>query len=60
MCRAFGEPLSIEELELAAPASGQIQVRVLASAIWMAVDSSQLGYDKRDVRGLAYRCIGFV
>ena len=25
----------------------------LATAIWMAVDSSQLGYDKRDVRGLA-------
>ena len=26
---------------------------VLASAIWMAVDASQLGYDKRDIRGLA-------
>jgi Zn-dependent alcohol dehydrogenase len=33
VCRAFGEPLSIEELQLASPASGQIQVRVLASAI---------------------------
>ncbi|MBP7287001.1 MAG: SHOCT domain-containing protein [Nannocystaceae bacterium] len=26
---------------------------VLASAAWMAVDAAQLGYDKRDVRGLA-------
>jgi hypothetical protein len=26
---------------------------VLASSIWMGVDASRLGYDKRDVRGLA-------
>lgn len=26
---------------------------VLATSIWMAVDASQLGYDKRDVPGLA-------
>lgn len=26
---------------------------VLATSIWMAVDSSQLGYDKRDIGGLA-------
>lgn len=26
---------------------------VLASAIWMGVDASALGYDKRDIRGLA-------
>ncbi|MCX4240319.1 SHOCT domain-containing protein [Paraliomyxa miuraensis] len=26
---------------------------VLVSAIWMAVDSSNLGYDKRDLKGLA-------
>lgn len=33
MCRSFGEPLSIENLDLAAPLSGQIQVKVLASAV---------------------------
>jgi len=32
-CRAFGEPLPIENLHLAAPKSGQVQVRVLASAV---------------------------
>jgi hypothetical protein len=26
---------------------------VLGSSIWMAVDASQLGYDKRDIRGIA-------
>ena len=26
---------------------------VIATSIWMAVDASQLGYDKRDLRGLA-------
>jgi hypothetical protein len=26
---------------------------VLGSAIWMGVDSAQLGYDKRDIRGIA-------
>ena len=26
---------------------------VLGSAIWMAVDASQLGYDKRDIKGIA-------
>ena len=33
MCRAFGEPLSIENLHLASPKSGQVQVKVLASAV---------------------------
>ena len=33
VCRAFGEPLSIEQLHLAAPQSGQVQVKVLASAV---------------------------
>lgn len=33
MCREFGEPLSIETLHLAPPRSGQVQIRVLASAI---------------------------
>jgi len=33
VCRAFGEPLSIENLLLAEPQSGQVQVQVLASAV---------------------------
>ena len=33
VCRTFGEPLSLENLYLAAPKSGQVQVKVLASAI---------------------------
>lgn len=33
VCRAFGEPLMIEELDLAPPVAGQVQVRVLASAV---------------------------
>lgn len=33
VCRTFGTPLSIENLHLAAPKSGQVQVKVLASAI---------------------------
>lgn len=33
VCREFGAPLSIEELYLAAPKSGQVQVKVLASAV---------------------------
>lgn len=33
VCRAFGEPLTIEELQLAPPGDGQIQVKVLASAV---------------------------
>ena len=33
VCRAFGEPLSIEQLHLGAPQSGQVQVKILASAI---------------------------
>lgn len=33
VCRTFGGPLTIEDLFLAAPASGQIQVKVLASAV---------------------------
>jgi hypothetical protein len=33
--------------------NGLMGLVALGSAIWMAVDSSQLGYDKRDVRGLA-------
>ena len=33
VCRAFGEPLVIEEVELAAPGAGEIRVRVAACAI---------------------------
>jgi len=33
VCRAFGEPLSIEQLQLAPPKTGQVQVKVLASAV---------------------------
>jgi S-(hydroxymethyl)glutathione dehydrogenase/alcohol dehydrogenase len=33
VCRAFGEPLSIEEVELREPAAGEVSVRVRACAI---------------------------
>lgn len=33
VCRAFGEPLTIEELHLAGPVGSQVQVRVVASAV---------------------------
>jgi S-(hydroxymethyl)glutathione dehydrogenase/alcohol dehydrogenase len=33
VCRAFGEPLAIEELELAAPREGEVLVKVAACAI---------------------------
>ena len=33
VCRGFGEPLTIEELQLAPPSQGQLQVKVIASAI---------------------------
>ena len=33
VCRAYGEPLTIEELELAAPGPGEVRVRVQAVAI---------------------------
>ena len=33
VCREFGKPLSIEEVELASPGSGEIRVRVAACAI---------------------------
>ena len=33
VCRAFGEPLTIEDLELAAPAAGEVRVRISACAI---------------------------
>lgn len=33
VCRSFGEPLSIEQLQLAAPESGQVQIKILASAV---------------------------
>lgn len=33
VCRAFGQPLSIENLHLAAPLAGQVQVKVHASAV---------------------------
>lgn len=33
MCREFGQPLTIENLHLAPPAEGQIQVKVMASAV---------------------------
>ncbi|MFT7600869.1 MAG: S-(hydroxymethyl)glutathione dehydrogenase/alcohol dehydrogenase [Acidimicrobiales bacterium] len=33
VCRSFGEPLSVEQLHLAAPESGQVQVKILASAV---------------------------
>lgn len=32
--------------------NGVLSLFVLASAIWMGVDASQLAYDKRDIRGL--------
>ena len=31
VCRAFGQPLSIEEVALAEPGPGEIRVRVAAS-----------------------------
>ena len=31
VCRAFGEPLTIEEVRLAAPRAGEIEVEVKAS-----------------------------
>jgi len=33
VCRAFGEPLTIEDLQLAPPVGNQVQVRVVASAV---------------------------
>jgi S-(hydroxymethyl)glutathione dehydrogenase / alcohol dehydrogenase len=33
VCRAFGEPLAIEEIELAPPGPGEVRVRVAACAI---------------------------
>ena len=33
VCRAFGEPLTIEQLELAAPGPGEVRVRLQAVAI---------------------------
>jgi Zn-dependent alcohol dehydrogenase len=33
VCRAFGEPLKVEELELAPPGAGEVRVRVAACAI---------------------------
>ena len=33
VCRAFAKPLSIEEVELAAPGAGEIRVKVAACAI---------------------------
>ncbi len=33
VCRAFGEPLSIEELQLGAPQAGEVEVRIKAAAI---------------------------
>ena len=33
VCRKFGAPLAIEEVELAAPASGEVKVRIKACAI---------------------------
>jgi S-(hydroxymethyl)glutathione dehydrogenase / alcohol dehydrogenase len=33
VCRAFGEPLAVEELDLDRPRAGEAQVRVLATAI---------------------------
>ncbi len=33
VCRAFGEPLLIEEITLAAPGPGQVEVRIAACAI---------------------------
>src|SRR5688572_7397741 len=32
---------------------GSLGLLVVGSSIWMAMDSSRLGYDKRDIRGLA-------
>jgi Zn-dependent alcohol dehydrogenase len=33
VCRAFGEPLQVEEIEIAGPAAGEVQVKVRACAI---------------------------
>jgi hypothetical protein len=33
VCRAFGEPLTIEEIELAPPGPGEVRVRIAACAI---------------------------
>ena len=33
VCRTFGEPLSIEELAIAAPEAGEVRVRLSACAI---------------------------
>jgi len=33
VCRAFGKPLTIEELELAPPGPGEVRVRIEACAI---------------------------
>src|SRR3954453_8922809 len=33
VCRAFGEPLVIEDVRIAAPASGELRVRLAACAI---------------------------
>ncbi|MEM9779719.1 MAG: alcohol dehydrogenase catalytic domain-containing protein, partial [Pseudomonadota bacterium] len=33
VCRAFGAPLSLEDLTLAAPGPGQVEVRMAACAI---------------------------
>lgn len=33
VCRAFGEPLAVEEVELAPPGAGEVRVRVAACAI---------------------------
>jgi S-(hydroxymethyl)mycothiol dehydrogenase len=33
VCRAFGEPLVIEELELAAPGAGELRVTLAACAV---------------------------
>ena len=33
VCREFGKPLVIEEIELAPPAAGEIKVKLAATAI---------------------------
>lgn len=33
VCRAFGEPLTIEDIEIAAPGPGEIKVKMAACAI---------------------------
>ena len=47
VCRAFGEPLSVEEIDLAAPKAGEVTVRLEA----VAICHSDISYAKGDWGG---------